>query len=103
MGGRLQWLCRSAFTLFNFLLFQVAHALFGLRPEQAYLLFKSVVVATTPLAVTACWILARGLSGSIRAATIAALLVDCSPILVIYDAQVMPQVPSVLLSATALA
>ncbi|HWP55444.1 MAG TPA: glycosyltransferase family 39 protein [Pyrinomonadaceae bacterium] len=94
---------RSAFTLFNFLLYQTAHAVFGLRPEQAYLLFKFVVVATTPLAVSACWILARDLSGSMRAATIAALLVACSPILVIYGGQVMTDVPSVLLSATALA
>jgi 4-amino-4-deoxy-L-arabinose transferase-like glycosyltransferase len=94
---------RSAFTLFNFLLYQTAHAVFGLRPEQAYLLFKFAVVATTPLAVTACWILARDLSGSIRAATIAAFLVACSPILVIYGGQVMTDVPSVLFTATALA
>ena len=84
---------RSLFTLFNFVLYQTAHAVFGVRPEQAYLLFKFVVVATTPLAVTACWILARDLSGSVRAATIAALLVACSPILVIYGGQVMTDVP----------
>src|SRR5258705_11940994 len=64
---------RSLFTLFNFALYRTAHASFGLRPEQAYLLFKFAVVATTPLAVTPCWILARDLSGSIPAATRAAL------------------------------
>src|ERR1700741_1598380 len=53
---------RSLFTLFNFLLYKTAHSIFGLRPEHAYLIFKFVVVATTPLAVTACWILARDLS-----------------------------------------
>src|SRR5262245_9327625 len=42
---------RSLFTLFNFGLFKGAHALFGVRPEQAYLLFKFAVVAETPLAV----------------------------------------------------
>lgn len=94
---------RSLFTLFNFALYRTVHAIFGLRPEQAYLLFKFAVVATTPLAVTACWILARDLSGSIRAATIAALLVACSPILVIYGGQVMTDVPSVLFTAAALA
>src|SRR5258708_602893 len=94
---------RSLFTLFNFALYRTAHAIFGLRPEQAYLLFKFAVVATTPLAVTACWILARDLSGSIRAATIAALLIACSPILVIYGGQVMTDVPSVLFTAAALA
>lgn len=94
---------RSLFTLFNFLLYKTAHSIFGFRPEQAYLLFKFTVVATTPLAVIACWILARDLSGSIRAATIAALLVACSPILVIYGGQVMTDVPSVLFTAAALA
>ena len=62
---------RSLFTLFNFVLYKIAHAVFGLRPEQAYLLFKFAVVAQTPLAVVACWILARDLSGS------AALGNDC--------------------------
>src|SRR5262245_64586784 len=71
---------RSLFTLFNFVLFKTAHAIFGLRPDQAYLLFKFAVVATTPLAVIACWNLARDLSGSVRSATLAALLVTCSPI-----------------------
>ncbi len=94
---------RSLFTLFNFGLFKFAHALFGLRPEQAYLLFKFAVVAQTPLAVIACWIFARDLSGSGRAATIAALLVATSPMLVIYGGQVMTDVPSVLLTAAALA
>ncbi|HSQ24498.1 MAG TPA: glycosyltransferase family 39 protein, partial [Pyrinomonadaceae bacterium] len=93
---------RSLFTLFNFGLYKTAHAIFGLRPDQAYLLFKFAVVATTPMSVTACWILARGLSGSIRAATISALLVACSPILVIYGGQVMTDVPSVLFTAAAL-
>ena len=94
---------RSLFTLFNFGLYQTAHAIFGVRPDQAYLLFKFAVTATTPLAVTACWILARDLSGSVRAATISALLVACSPILVIYGGQVMTDVPSVLFTAAALA
>ena len=94
---------RSLFTLFNFGLYQTAHAIFGVRPDRAYLLFKFAVTATTPLAVTACWILARDLSGSVRAATISALLVACSPILVIYGGQVMTDVPSVLFTAAALA
>jgi len=94
---------RSLFTLFNFALYQTARAIFGVRPDQAYLLFKFAVVATTPMAVAACWILARDLSGSIRAATITALLVACSPILVIYGGQVMTDVPSVLFTAAALA
>jgi len=94
---------RSLFTLCNFVLFKFAQALFGLRPEQAYLLFKFVVVAQAPLAIVAIWVLARDLSGSKRAATIAALLVTFSPTLVIYSGQVMTDVPSVLFTASALA
>lgn len=94
---------RSLFTLFNYAIYKIAHALIGLRPEQAYLLFKFAVVIETPLAVIMCWILARDLSGSVRAATIAALLIATSPMLVIYGGQVMTDVPSVLLTATALA
>ncbi len=94
---------RSLFTLFNFALFKFAHALFGLRPEQAYLLFKFVVVAQAPLAIVAIWIFARDLSSSSRAATVAALLVAFSPTLVIYGGQVMTDVPSVLFTASALA
>lgn len=94
---------RSVFTLFNHGLYTVAHSLFGLTPEHAYLLFKSVVVATVPLTVICCWILARDLAGSLQSATIAALLVAVSPIFVLYGGQVMTDVPSVLLSAAALA
>ncbi len=94
---------RSLFTLFNFVLYQVAHVIFGVRPEHAYLLFKYAVVAATVLAVIACWVLAHQLTGSERTATLAALLVTLSPILVIYGGQVMTDVPSILLTAAALA
>jgi len=53
--------------------------------------------------VIVCWILARDLAGSVYSATIAALLVALSPMLVIYGGQVMTDVPSVLFSAAALA
>lgn len=94
---------RSLFTIFNHGLYTLAHALFGVQPAQAYLLFKYAVVIQTPLAVIVCWVLARDLTGSIYSATIAALLVALSPMLVIYGGQVMTDVPSVLFSAAALA
>ena len=93
---------RSLFTIFNYGLYTLAHALFGVQPAQAYLLFKYAVVIQTPLAVIVCWVLARDLTGSVRSATIAALLVGLSPMLVIYGGQVMTDVPSVLFSASAL-
>src|SRR5437667_993016 len=92
---------RSLFTLFNHGLYTLAHAIFGVPPEQAYLLFKYAVVAQTPLAVIVCWILARDLTGSVRSATIAGLLVALSPILIIYGGQVMTDVPSIVVSAIA--
>ncbi|HEY0350459.1 MAG TPA: glycosyltransferase family 39 protein [Pyrinomonadaceae bacterium] len=93
---------RSLFTLFNFVLYKGAHAIFGVGPEHAYLLFKFAVVIQTPLAVVACWLLARDLCLSVRAATLAALMISVSPILVIYGGQVMTEVPSVLFTAIAL-
>src|SRR5215475_5199375 len=42
---------RSLFTLFNFAVYKLAHLIFGLAPEHAYLLFKYAVVIQTPLAV----------------------------------------------------
>lgn len=93
---------RSLFTLVNHGLYKVAHAVFGVRPEQAYLLFKYAVVIQSPLAIIVSWIFARDLTGSVRSATVAALLLACSPMFVIYSGQVMTEVPSVLLSTTAL-
>src|ERR1051325_11904226 len=61
---------RSLFTLFNFALYKIAHLIFGVGPEHAYLLFKFAVVVATVLAIIACWVLARQLTGSVRAATL---------------------------------
>src|SRR5438477_113474 len=93
---------RALFTLTNHALYKFAHTVFGLQPQYAYLLFKYLVVAQVPLAITACWILARDLTESIEAATVAAFLVALSPIVVIYGGQVMTEVPSLLVSTTAL-
>src|SRR2546421_11046948 len=56
---------RTLFTLFNHGLYKLAHGIFGLQPEHAYLLFKYLVVAQVPLAIIACWILARDLVNSL--------------------------------------
>jgi hypothetical protein len=93
---------RTLFIFTNRALYELAHALFGLRPEHAYLLFKYMVVAESPLAIIACWQLARDLTGSLHASTIAALLLAVSPVFIIYSGQVMTDVPSVLLLALAL-
>lgn len=94
---------RALYTLTNHALYVIAHKLGGVPPEHAYLIFKFAVVAQVPLAIVAVWFLARDLSGSLESATVAALLVALSPMLVIYGGQVMTDVPSVFLSATALA
>jgi hypothetical protein len=66
------------------------------------LIFKYAVVAEAPFAAIACWILARDISGSLYTATTATLLIVFSPVFVVYGGQVMTDVPSVLLLATAL-
>jgi hypothetical protein len=93
---------RNLFIFSNHALFLIGRNLFNLQPENAYLIFKYAVVAQVPLAVIACWILARDLGGSLSAATAAALLIVFSPVFVLYGGQVMTDVPSVLLLATAL-
>ena len=93
---------RNLFIFANHYLFLVARALFNVEPENAYLIFKYAVVAQAPIAVIACWILTRDISGSLYTATIAALLIAFSPVFVLYGGQVMTDVPSVLLLATAL-
>ncbi len=93
---------RLLFIFFNHALWLVAHKIFHLQAEQAYLLFKYAVAAQSLLAVVACWTLARDLTRSIHAATVAALLVALSPVFVMYSGQVMTDVPSVLIVAVAL-
>ena len=93
---------RTLFIFTNHAAYSLAHSLFGLRPENAYLLFKYMVVAQSPLAIIACWRLARDLTRSVETATIAALLISISPAFVIYSGQVMTDVPSVLLLTLAL-
>jgi dolichyl-phosphate-mannose-protein mannosyltransferase len=93
---------RNLFIFSNHFLYQIAHQLFNVQRDQAYLVFKYAVVAQAPLAVVACWILARDISGSLYTATTAALLLVFSPVFVLYGGQVMTDVPSVLLLAVAL-
>lgn len=93
---------RSLFIFFNHTLFRLAHAIFGVPAADAYLIFKYAVVVAGPLAVIACWTLARDLTRSLQAATVAALLVAVSPVFILYSGQVMTDVPSVLLVAVGL-
>jgi dolichyl-phosphate-mannose-protein mannosyltransferase len=93
---------RNLFIFSNHGLYQVAHTLFSVTPENAYLIFKYAVLAQAPLAVIACWILARDVTSSTYSATLASLFVVFSPVFVLYAGQVMTDVPSVLLMTTAL-
>ncbi|HEX7997398.1 MAG TPA: glycosyltransferase family 39 protein [Pyrinomonadaceae bacterium] len=93
---------RTLFIYINHALYRIAHALFNLPPTRAYLLFKYAVIMQAPMVVIACWQLARDLTRSIRAATLAALLIALSPAFVIYSGQVMTEIPSLLWLAIAL-
>ena len=93
---------RNLFIFGNHALYLLAHALFNVPPENAYLIFKYAVVAQSPLAVIACWVLARDFTQSIYSATIASLMIAASPVFILYGGQVMTDVPSVLLTAVAL-
>jgi 4-amino-4-deoxy-L-arabinose transferase-like glycosyltransferase len=93
---------RMLFIFTNHFLWRIAHALFNLQPEHAYLLFKYAVILQSPLATIAWWMLARELTASVRVATIAAMLLALSPFYIIYSGQAMTEIPSLLLLAVAL-
>jgi hypothetical protein len=93
---------RMLFIFTNHAAYRLAHALFGLQTEHAYLLFKYMVIAQTPFAVVACWMLARELTGSRRAATVAAFMLALSPFFIVYSGQAMTETPSLLLVSVAL-
>ena len=90
------------FIYTNHAAYRIAHALFGLQTDQAYLLFKYMVVVQTPFAVIACWTLARELTASHRTATVAALMLALSPFFIVYSGQAMTETPSILLLCIAL-
>jgi 4-amino-4-deoxy-L-arabinose transferase-like glycosyltransferase len=93
---------RNLFIFGNHALYEIVHFLFNVQPEHAYLVFKYAVVAQAPLAVIACWVLARDFSKSLHTATLAAVFLVFSPVFVLYSGQVMTDVPSVLLLSVAL-
>jgi len=93
---------RMLFIFTNHAAYRVARALFGLQSDQAYLLFKYMVVCQTPFAVVACWTLARELTASHAAATVAALMLALSPFFIVYSGQAMTETPSILLLCVAL-
>jgi hypothetical protein len=88
---------RMLFIFTNHAVWKVAHALFNLQPDKAYLLFKYAVVLESSLAVIVWWRLARELTKSVEAATIASLLLAFSSFFIIYSGQVMTEVPSIFL------
>ena len=93
---------RMLFIFTNHAAYRIARAFFGLQTEHAYLLFKYMVVAQTPFAVVACWTLARELTGSPRAATVASLMLALSPLFIVYSGQAMTETPALLLLSVAL-
>ena len=93
---------RNLFIFGNHFLYEIGHSLFGVQPENAYLIFKYAVVVQAVLGIIAVWLLARDFSRSIYTATLAALFLVFSPVFVLYGGQVMTDVPSVLLLCVAL-
>jgi 4-amino-4-deoxy-L-arabinose transferase-like glycosyltransferase len=93
---------RMLFIYTNHLLWSIAHTLFNLPTEYAYLLFKYAVIVQSPIAIVACWTLAYELTRNLRVSTIASLLISLSPFFVTYSGQAMTEIPSILLFAVAL-
>jgi hypothetical protein len=88
---------RSLFIFYNHALWLIAHSLFNLPAEKAYLLFKYAVVVQSPLTVIVWWRIARTLTKSAEAASVAALILALSSFFIIYSGQAMTEIPSILL------
>jgi hypothetical protein len=56
---------RTLFIFANHGAWRAFHTFFGLSTENAYLLFKYMIVVETPLAIIACWTLAREVTASL--------------------------------------
>src|ERR1044072_367066 len=90
---------RNLFIFSNHFLFVTAHSLFNVQQDHAYLIFKYAVVAQAPLAIIACWILARDISGSLYTATATAILITFSPVFVLYGGERMDDMSFILILA----
>jgi 4-amino-4-deoxy-L-arabinose transferase-like glycosyltransferase len=87
---------RMLFTLTNHGLWVIAHTFFHLQAENAYLLFKFAVVIQSPFVIIVWWMLARDLTRSVQAATVAVVLLAVSPFFILYSGQAMTEIPSLL-------
>lgn len=93
---------RILFIYTNRIAYLASSTFFGLQAQDAYLLFKYMVILEAPLAIISMWVLAREVTHSARAATIAALLVSLSPFFILMSGQVMTEIPSVLIFCVAI-
>lgn len=96
------FLGRTLFIFANHGLWLMAHTFLDLPVDKAYLLFKYAVILQSPLAVVAWWSVARDLTNSSRAATLACLIIALSPFYIIYSGQAMTEIPWLLLLAIAI-
>lgn len=93
---------RILFIYVNRIAYLVSSTFFGLQAQDAYLLFKYMVIFETPLAIISMWVLARELTHSARGATLAALILVFSPFFILMSGQVMTEIPSVLIFCVAI-
>ena len=92
---------RALFTGYNQLLWQVAHRVFDVPVEHAYLVFRYGVIAQSGPAVVGLYALSKELTASRFAAAISALIVAFSPFFITYSGRVMNEIPALLLFAWA--
>jgi hypothetical protein len=93
---------RILFIYVNRIAYLASSTFLGLQAQDAYLLFKYMVIFQTPLAIISMWVLARELTNSARSATLAALILTLSPFFISMSGQVMTEIPSVLIFCVAI-
>jgi hypothetical protein len=90
-------LSRALFLGFNHLLWQIAHRLFEVPLESAYLVFRYSVIAQSGPAVVGIYALCKELTASRLAAAAGALIVAASPFYITYSGRVMSEIPAFLM------
>ena len=93
---------RTLFLAYNHLLWEIAHRVFHVPLEQAYLVFRFGVIAQSGPATVGVYALCKELTASRLAAVCGAAVVAFSPFFITYSGRVMSEIPAFLMLAWSL-
>ena len=87
---------RAIFLGYNHWLWEIAHRVFSVPVEQAYIVFRYGVIAQSGVAIVGAYAAAKELTASRIAAVIAGAILVFSPFFTVYSGRVMSEIPGFL-------